>query len=279
MSSIGSLVSTVAGRGAVAGLALGESVKQPLQLPGWWRWRPRPPAARQHAPGDQPGPHPSQRRRPRTRGSGFGADAHSPAPPAQPTRRPSGQGVPVGRGLGQQGLPAEREGAAHQGPVPADGPVAADLEVGPAQLPLDLLVTLLDPVTQPIQPHHLSPVGLLAAAGGGPGQVGQQVPAAVPWQPSRVGGGHDQPQPTAGTPAAELGISRPPGLGLAVAETPSDSPPLPRPVRAAPAEVAGRLDRGVGCSAGAQVPLRGLSASTNGMLAGVSASVKPGLSP
>ena len=30
-------------------LATGHSVKQPLELPGWRRWRPRPPAALQHA--------------------------------------------------------------------------------------------------------------------------------------------------------------------------------------------------------------------------------------
>ena len=38
--------------------------------------------------------------------------------------------------LGEAGLPAEAERTAHQRPVPADGPVAADLEVGPAQFPL-----------------------------------------------------------------------------------------------------------------------------------------------
>ena len=51
--------------------------------------------------------------------------------------------------LGEQGLPAERECAADQHPVTADGPVAADLEVGPAELALDLLVALLDPVRSP----------------------------------------------------------------------------------------------------------------------------------
>jgi hypothetical protein len=106
-----------------------------------------------------------------------------------PTRRcpPRGQrgGLGVRRRwlggvLGEEGLPAERERTADQHPVAADRPVGADLEVAPAQLALDLLVALLDPVAQPIQPHHLGKVGLLGAAGGGAGQVGQQVSTAVP---------------------------------------------------------------------------------------------------
>jgi hypothetical protein len=49
-----------------------------MSLPGRRRWRPRPPAAWQHAPWDQPGPH---RHRPRGADGGFGADARSPWPP------------------------------------------------------------------------------------------------------------------------------------------------------------------------------------------------------
>src|SRR6266540_4168585 len=70
-------------------------------------------------------------------------------------------------------------GAARPG---ADRPVAADLEVGPAQLVLDLLVALLDPVAQAVQAHHLGEVG--RREGGrrrcplatGTAQVGDQVP-------------------------------------------------------------------------------------------------------
>ena len=50
----------------------------------------------------------------------------------------------LGGALGEEGLPAEAERAAHQRPVPADRPVASDLEVGPAQLTLGLLVVLLN---------------------------------------------------------------------------------------------------------------------------------------
>src|ERR687897_992266 len=80
-------------------------------------------------------------------------------------------GLGMGRGrlvgmLSEEGLPAEAERTAHQRPVPADGPVAADLEVGPAELAFDLLVALLDPVAQPVQAHDVSKLSLLSTAGG-----------------------------------------------------------------------------------------------------------------
>jgi hypothetical protein len=73
-------------------------VKQPLQLPGRRRWRPRPPAARQHAPGDQPSPYRPQRHRPRMPDGWFGADARPAAPPARPPRRPAGRATSRSRG-------------------------------------------------------------------------------------------------------------------------------------------------------------------------------------
>jgi hypothetical protein len=42
--------------------------------------------------------------------------------------------------LGLAGVPAKAERQARQRPVPPDRPVASDLEVGPAELVLDLLV-------------------------------------------------------------------------------------------------------------------------------------------
>jgi hypothetical protein len=58
--------------------------------------------------------------------------------------------------------------------------VGADLEVGPAQLVLDLLLALLDPVPDPVDPHDLSKarsrvraVRLTRAAG--LGQVGDKL--------------------------------------------------------------------------------------------------------
>ena len=41
----------------------------------------------------------------------------------------------------------------------ADGTVGADLEVGPAEFILNLLVALLDPVPQPVEPHDLRQSG------------------------------------------------------------------------------------------------------------------------
>src|SRR6266536_3581579 len=56
---------------------------------------------------------------------------------------------------GEPGVPAEAERAVDQHLVAADGDVGADLEVGPAELVLDLLVRLLHPVPQPVDPHDL----------------------------------------------------------------------------------------------------------------------------
>src|SRR2546429_9078434 len=50
------------------------------------------------------------------------------------------------RVISEPGSPAEAERAVDQGLVAADRDIGADLEVGPAQLVLDLLVALLDPV-------------------------------------------------------------------------------------------------------------------------------------
>jgi hypothetical protein len=73
----------------------------------------------------------SRLRPPRGRGCGLGV----------------GWRLRLGRVVGQEGLPAERE--RDQRPVPTDGPVAADLEVGPAELAFDLLVALLNPLRSP----------------------------------------------------------------------------------------------------------------------------------
>src|SRR5215217_4812038 len=83
--------------------------------------------------------------------------------------------------------PAETEGAQYQLPVPSDGMVAPDLEVGEAQLSLDLPVALLHPLPQAVESYHLRQISFLkrrffclAVARGG--QVGQQIPRTVGWQ-------------------------------------------------------------------------------------------------
>src|SRR5207248_10717324 len=88
------------------------------------------------------------------------------------------------RVIGEPGVPAEAEGAVDQGLVAADREVGADLEVGPAELVFDLLVALLDPVPDAVDPHDLGQVcGRVRAAGlarpAGPGQVSNQVPGEL----------------------------------------------------------------------------------------------------
>jgi hypothetical protein len=54
--------------------------------------------------------------------------------------------------MGEPGVPAEAERAVDQHLVAADGDVGADLEVGPAELVLDLLVALLNrPLLMPVK--------------------------------------------------------------------------------------------------------------------------------
>jgi hypothetical protein len=67
--------------------------------------------------------------------------------------------IPLGRLTGEPGVPAEAEGAVDQGLVAADRGTGANLEVGPAQFVLDLLVALLDPVPDPVDPHDLGQAG------------------------------------------------------------------------------------------------------------------------
>src|SRR5262249_38140482 len=58
-------------------------------------------------------------------------------------------------GWGEPLVPAEGESAVDQGLVAADGAVGADLEVGPAEFVLDLLVALLDPRPQAVEADDL----------------------------------------------------------------------------------------------------------------------------
>lgn len=58
----------------------------------------------------------------------------------------------------------------HMRPVAADGAVAPDYEISPAEFILHLFVTLLNPVTQTVQPHNLGQRHLLTR------QIRGQVP-------------------------------------------------------------------------------------------------------
>jgi hypothetical protein len=53
--------------------------------------------------------------------------------------------------------------------VAADRDIGADLEVGPAEFVLDLLVALLDPVPQAVEADEFGQVGGLVGAVGGAG--------------------------------------------------------------------------------------------------------------
>src|SRR5207248_4382882 len=99
----------------------------------------------------------------RTARSVRGQDGGGPAACGPPLSaagcRPRGCGFAWCRMVLEPGGPAEAERAVDQHLVAADGEVGADLEVGPAELVLDLLVALLGPVADAIDPHDLGQAG------------------------------------------------------------------------------------------------------------------------
>src|SRR5213078_5381486 len=104
-------------------------------------------------------------------GAGGGAAADGP-PLSAAGFRPRCRTIMPGRVISEPGVPAEAERAVDQGLVAADREIGADLEVGPAQLVLDLLVALLGPVPDAVDPGDLGQVrrrmnaaGLARAAG------------------------------------------------------------------------------------------------------------------
>lgn len=66
-----------------------------------------------------------------------------------------------------------------------DGQVAPHLILAPAEAVLDLLVALLNPVAQTVEPNDFSQVGIL--------EVGGQIPGAVLGQGGRIGGRYHGP--------------------------------------------------------------------------------------
>ena len=134
--------------------------------------------------------------------------------------------------------------------MPADREVGADLEVGPAQLVLDLLVALLDPVADRVDPHDLGqPGGRVRAVrlpgAAGTGQVRDQVPGGLVRQGGRIDGRHDQAPDAIRSPPAQLRVGGVPGLGVPVAEAPGHRLPVTGIIRPAPGQRAGRIHRGV----------------------------------
>src|SRR5215210_1053997 len=148
------------------------------------------------------------------------------------------------------GPPAEAERATYQPPVAANGRVAPYLVIAPSQGVLDLLVALLDPHPQTVEPNHLPDARrgqqrrsallsrLLEARGW---QVGGQVPGEEAGQPLRIGGDHQSPLRLLGTIRSRLDLQSPPRLLMAVSEGAYHPPPLPRIVRVVPSGGQGRL--------------------------------------
>lgn len=173
-----------------------------------------------------------------------------------------------GPGWGEPLVPAEGEGAVDQGLVATDGTGGADLEVGPAQFVLDLLVALLDPRPQAVETDDFGEVGGRVRAGGGVGcirvgQVGGQAPGGLLRQPSRVSGSHDQAARGVGTVVGQAGVGGPPGLNAPVAEVTLHRCPVTRMSGVGPARARAGTDGGVGLAGlGPQVPRCGLSATT-----------------
>src|SRR5207302_7552797 len=111
--------------------------------------------------------------------------------------RPRSRSVARGGAVAEPGGPAEAERAVDQGLVAADREIGADLEVGPAQLVFDLLVALLDPVPDAVDPGDLGQAGcrvratgLAGAAGTGP--VGEPAPGGLGRPGARGSGGQVQ---------------------------------------------------------------------------------------
>jgi len=81
--------------------------------------------------------------------------------------------------VGEPGGPAEAERAVDQHLVAADRDIGADLEVGPAQLVLDLLAALLNPVPDAVDPGDLGQVRCRVNAVG----LARAAPAGASWWP------------------------------------------------------------------------------------------------
>ncbi len=231
MSSSGGLLD----RGVeIKWVACADGVDQGLEF-GWWGCvGPGSPAALESGPGGEPDPDCADRLEP-AGWMGLVGSAWAPSQPvplsAWQSAGPRGRRRTHGLGAGEPGVPAERERAGDQGLVAADRGVGTDLEVGPPESVLDLLVALFDPVSDAVDPYDFvqvgggfGAVGLAGAAGAG--QVGGQVPGGLGGQCVRVRCGHDQADVSVESPPSEVGVGGPPGLGVPVAEDPLDGGPV-----------------------------------------------------
>src|SRR5215218_3655084 len=147
--------------------------------------------------------------------------------------------------------PAERKGAQDQLPMAADGLIGAHLKIGEAQFSLDLLVALLHPHPQTVEPYHLLEIrrrklAFLGSVGTRSGQIRRQIPAAVGGQRGRIGGYRHQAHRLLRTVAHKrLYLRCPPSLFASVPKAPDDGSPLSRIFRRAPPKPVGGLLGGV----------------------------------
>ena len=114
-----------------------------------------------------------------------------------------------------------------------DGAVAAHHEVGPAQFMLHLLVALLDPVAQAVQPHDMGQRRLLR------GQIRRQVPSGYLWSRRTIARRADRPHQLVGAIAKQAQLAGPPALHMTVAKGALDLAP------GAGRHLAGRLTQGM----------------------------------
>ena len=127
----------------------------------------------------------------------------------------------------------------------------------------EVLVALLDPVPDAVDPHDLGQVrrrvrAVCLARPAGPGQVGGQVPGGLARQGARACGGHHQAGEAVRSPPAQGRVSGPPGLGVPVAERAHHRVPVPGIIRAVPGQRAGGICRGVRIGAVRPGPVAGL---------------------
>jgi len=143
----------------------------------------------------------------------------------------------VGARRGQASLarglpPAGAERRADQRPVPADGGVAADLEVRPPELALDAPVAVLGPDAPRIELGDLLERGAPEVRG--------QVPRRPRRQAAPVGGDAEGANRPARAEVQERQLRRPPGLVMAVPEAPFEALPC------GAGQVPERLRKGMG---------------------------------
>src|SRR6266516_282540 len=146
-------------------------------------------------------------------------------------------------------IPTKRESATDQLPVPPDGVIISHLILGPAQSVFDLLVALLDPLAQPIEPDHFFQAGWRERQWrdrmlGGSWQICHQIPGGLIRQRLWIGGGDDGPFGLVWSIWSSRDFQHPPLLGTARTPGSDDLSPLPRLLCTLPTRLVSHLLQG-----------------------------------